>query len=38
MPREARRLNAVGTVASLAEIPGILTRVVMQNANNRSNT
>ncbi|HEX9200298.1 MAG TPA: chemotaxis response regulator protein-glutamate methylesterase [Acidobacteriaceae bacterium] len=38
MPREARRLNAVGTVASLAEIPGILTRVVMQNANDRSNT
>jgi two-component system, chemotaxis family, protein-glutamate methylesterase/glutaminase len=28
MPREARRLDAVGTVAPLADIAGILTRTV----------
>lgn len=28
MPREARRLNAVGTVASLADIAGLLARTV----------
>jgi chemotaxis response regulator CheB len=28
MPREAKRLDAVGTVASLADIPGILARTV----------
>jgi two-component system chemotaxis response regulator CheB len=32
MPREAKRLDAVGTVASLTEIPGVLTRVVKQRA------
>jgi two-component system chemotaxis response regulator CheB len=29
MPREAKRIDAVGTVASLADIPGILCRAVM---------
>ena len=33
MPREARRLDAVGTVASLADIAGILTRTVKPKAN-----
>lgn len=33
MPREARRLDAVGTVASLADIPGLLTRTVKPHAN-----
>jgi two-component system chemotaxis response regulator CheB len=33
MPREARRLDAVGTVASLTDIPGILARTVKLNAN-----
>jgi two-component system chemotaxis response regulator CheB len=28
MPREARRLDAVGTVAALADIPGLLSRTV----------
>jgi len=32
MPREARRLDAVGTVASLADIPGILSRTGRSNA------
>jgi two-component system chemotaxis response regulator CheB len=33
MPREAKRLDAVGTVASLADIPGVLTRTVNTRAN-----
>jgi two-component system chemotaxis response regulator CheB len=32
MPREAKRLDAVGTVASLADIPGILARTVKPHA------
>jgi two-component system chemotaxis response regulator CheB len=32
MPREARRLDAVGTVASLADIAGVLTRAVVPHA------
>jgi two-component system chemotaxis response regulator CheB len=36
MPREARRLDAVGTVASLADIPGILARTIKPNANART--
>jgi two-component system chemotaxis response regulator CheB len=32
MPREAKRLDAVSTVASLAEIPGILARTVRRHA------
>jgi two-component system chemotaxis response regulator CheB len=32
MPREAKRLDAVGTVAALADIPGILTRTVRTHA------
>jgi two-component system chemotaxis response regulator CheB len=32
MPREARRLDAVGTVASLADIPGVLARAVKPHA------
>jgi two-component system chemotaxis response regulator CheB len=32
MPREARRLDAVGTIASLADIAGILTRTVKPRA------
>lgn len=31
MPREAKRLGAVSTVASLADIPGILTRTVRRH-------
>jgi two-component system chemotaxis response regulator CheB len=30
MPREARRLDAVGTVASLSDIAGVITRTVKQ--------
>jgi two-component system chemotaxis response regulator CheB len=33
MPREARRLDAVGTVASLADIAGVLTRTVRSHGN-----
>ena len=33
MPREAKRLDAVGTVASLADIPGVLVRTVNLRAN-----
>jgi two-component system chemotaxis response regulator CheB len=33
MPREAVRLEAVGIVASLADIPGILSRAGRSNAN-----
>jgi two-component system chemotaxis response regulator CheB len=33
MPREAKRLDAVGTVASLADIAGVLTRAVKLQAN-----
>jgi two-component system chemotaxis response regulator CheB len=36
MPREPRRLDAVGTVASLADIPGILARTIKPNANART--
>jgi len=32
MPREAKRLDAVGTVAALADIPGILARTVRTHA------
>jgi two-component system chemotaxis response regulator CheB len=32
MPREAKRLNAVDTVAALADIPGILARTVKRHA------
>lgn len=32
MPREAMRLDAVGTIAALADIPGILTRAVKRHA------
>ena len=32
MPREAKRLDAVGTVAALADIPGVLTRTVRTHA------
>lgn len=32
MPREAKRLDAVGTIAALADIPGILTRSVRMHA------
>ena len=33
MPREAKRLDAVGTVASLTDIPGVLARTVRQSVN-----
>jgi two-component system chemotaxis response regulator CheB len=32
MPREARRLDAAGIVAPLADIPGVLARTVKQRA------
>jgi two-component system chemotaxis response regulator CheB len=34
MPREARRLDAVGTVASLADIAGVIARTVKQQTVN----
>ena len=33
MPREARRLDAAGTIAALSEIPGLITRAVKPRAN-----
>jgi two-component system, chemotaxis family, protein-glutamate methylesterase/glutaminase len=38
MPREARRLDAVGTVASLADIAGILTRTVKPHVDRTART
>ena len=37
MPREAKRLDAVDTVASLADMPAVLSRKVMAHAVERSN-
>src|SRR5580698_7750947 len=37
MPREARRLDAVGTVAALADIPGVLVRTVKPHAGAAAN-
>jgi two-component system chemotaxis response regulator CheB len=38
MPREAKRLDAVGTVASLNDIAGVLTRMVKPEANSTAKT
>jgi two-component system chemotaxis response regulator CheB len=37
MPREARRLDAVGIVAALADIPGVLVRTVRRQAGTAAN-